>query len=71
MDHQWARDIRARCEAAGTAFFFKQSSDRFSERGVELDGQIVREYPTRRLALPGLKAEAANERSARRRKDEP
>lgn len=54
MDVQWARDIKARCESAGTAFFFKQSAHRFTERGTELDGQTVRHYPTPRLSLPVL-----------------
>lgn len=48
MDVQWARDIRDRCRAHGTAFFFKQSSAHRTEMGIELDGQIVREYPTPR-----------------------
>ena len=35
------------------AFFHKQSAHRFTERGVELDGQVVREYPApRRFELP-------------------
>lgn len=54
MDKQWARDIKARCEAAGTAFFYKQSAAYRTEMGVELDGQIVRNYPSPRLALPVL-----------------
>ena len=54
MDHQWARDIKARCEAAGTAYFFKQSAAYKTEIGIELDGEIVRNYPTSRLALPVL-----------------
>lgn len=44
-DKQWARDIMAACRRTGTAFFHKQSAARFTERGIELDGQIVREYP--------------------------
>jgi protein gp37 len=52
MDHQWARDMRARCEAAGAACFFKQSSAYRTEQGIELDGRIVRNYPSRRLPLP-------------------
>jgi len=51
-DKQWARDMRAKCQAEGVAFFHKQSAARFTERGIELDGEIVREYPRpRRLAL--------------------
>lgn len=48
MDPQWARDVRDQCKAAGVAFFFKQSSAPRTEMGIELDGQIVREYPTPR-----------------------
>jgi len=54
MDHAWARDARAKCGAAGTAFFFKQSSAYRTEMGIELDGQIVRNYPQRRIPLPQL-----------------
>jgi protein gp37 len=54
-DKQWARDMMSRCRKAGVAFFHKQSADRFTERGVELDGQMVREYPQpRRFPLPTL-----------------
>lgn len=42
---QWARDMRAKCDAEGVAFFFKQSSAPRTEMGIELDGQIVRNYP--------------------------
>ncbi len=45
MDPQWARDIRDKCRESGVAFFFKQSSARRTEMGIELDGQIVREFP--------------------------
>lgn len=52
---QWARDIMARCEVAGTAFFHKQSAGPRTEMGIELDGQIVRNYPEpRRVELPVL-----------------
>lgn len=47
-DKQWARDVRARCAHSGTAFFHKQSSAYRTEMGIELDGAIVREYPTPR-----------------------
>ena len=46
MDLNWARSVRAQCQAAGVAYFFKQQSHFFTERGIELDGEIVREYPT-------------------------
>lgn len=45
-DKQWARTMLDKCKAAGVAFFHKQSASRFTERGIELDGKIVREYPT-------------------------
>ena len=52
-DKQWARDMKAKCEAIGTcAFFHKQSAAYRTEIGIELDGEIVRNYPSRRLALP-------------------
>lgn len=44
-DIQWARDIRKRCEESGTAFFYKQSPAYRTEMGIELDGEIVRNYP--------------------------
>lgn len=44
-DKQWARDIRDKCHASGTAFFHKQSAGPFPESGIELDGEIIREYP--------------------------
>jgi len=47
MDVQWARDVRNQCHAAGVAFFFKQSAAPRTEMGIQLDGEIVREYPTR------------------------
>jgi|ERR1041384_4994422 protein gp37 len=51
-DVQWARDMRARCRTAGVAFFYKQSNGLRTEMGIELDGQIVREYPAPRRPLP-------------------
>jgi len=48
MDLRWVRDLRARCRRAGVAFFFKQSAAPRTEMGIELDGRIVREYPTPR-----------------------
>lgn len=40
MDEQWARDLRDQCEAAGTAFFFKQWGGVHAKTGGrELDGQ--------------------------------
>jgi protein gp37 len=52
MDVAWARSMRRKCAAEGVAFFFKQSAAIRTEMGIELDGQIVREYPTPRVARP-------------------
>lgn len=53
-DKQWARDMHAKCSAAGVAFFHKQSSGYRTEMGIELDGKIVREFPRPRKPLaPG------------------
>jgi protein gp37 len=52
MDHAWARSLRDQCKAAGVSYFFKQSSAARTEMGTELDGKVVREYPTPRIALP-------------------
>lgn len=49
-DKQWARNMHAKCGEAGTAFFHKQSAGYRTEMGIELDGRIVREYPTPRQA---------------------
>lgn len=45
MEHQWARNIRDRCEASGTTFFFKQSAGFTTETGIELDGKIYHDDP--------------------------
>lgn len=50
MDHAWARSIRDQCVEQGVAFFFKQSSHRFTERGtslIESDGRktIWQQFP--------------------------
>lgn len=53
-DKAWARSMHAKCNATGAAFFHKQSSGYRTEMGIELDGRIVREYPTpRRVTPPG------------------
>lgn len=44
-DLEWPRDMRRRCEAAGVAFFYKQSAAIRTEMGTELDGETVRNYP--------------------------
>ena len=52
-DVEWARDMRRRW--AGVAFFYKQSAAPRTEMGIELDGEIVRAYPTpRRKPAVGL-----------------
>lgn len=53
-DKQWARDMRDACRNAGLAFFHKQSAAYRTEIGIELDGEIVREYPSTRQPLPLL-----------------
>jgi len=47
-DIAWPRSMRAKCEAHGVAFFFKQSSAPRTEMGITLDGETVRNYPTPR-----------------------
>lgn len=44
-DKDWAREMRAKCRQSGAAFFHKQSSGARSGLGVELDAQIVQEFP--------------------------
>lgn len=45
MDLDWARQIRDQCQAAGVAFFFKQSSALRSGQGDVLDGRKWQEFP--------------------------
>lgn len=50
MDHAWARDLRDRCHGSNTedpqvAFYFKQSAAPRTEMGMELDGELIEEYP--------------------------
>jgi protein gp37 len=52
MDLQWARDLRVRCHGAGVVFFWKQGNGIRTEMHTRLDGETVREYPTRRVPLP-------------------
>jgi protein gp37 len=54
MNIQWAHDMEAQCKAAGTSYFFKQSAAFLPGKGSTLGGQIVHNYPARRLALPVL-----------------
>jgi protein gp37 len=51
-DKDWARVMHAKCSENGTAFFHKQSAGWRTELGIELDGKIVREYPTPRVIQP-------------------
>jgi protein gp37 len=50
-DKAWARDMERRCVQSGTAFFHKQSAAYRTETGIELDGRVVRQYPTPRIEL--------------------
>jgi protein gp37 len=46
VDPDWVRELRAKCEDAGTAFFFKQWGGRTPKAGGRLlDGQTWSEYP--------------------------
>lgn len=44
-DLDWARDMKARCEAAGVAFWFKQSSGLKSGTNPTLDGEEIHRFP--------------------------
>ena len=50
-DKQWARDMRDRCKLNGVAFFHKQSAGYRAGLGVELDGELIREFPSPRRVL--------------------
>ena len=56
MGVRWVRELRAQCQRAGVAFFFKQwGGVRKSETGRTLDGQTHDEFPERRPApVPNL-----------------
>lgn len=41
----WARSMLDACRKAGVAYFHKQSAAHRTEMGIELDGEIIREYP--------------------------
>lgn len=47
-DKNWARVMRRKCSDASIAFLHKQSAGYRTETGIELDGQIIREYPVPR-----------------------
>ena len=53
MPHEWATAIEAQCREQGVAFFFKQSAAYRTEMGIELNGRVVREYPTPRQVSGG------------------
>jgi protein gp37 len=59
MEHQWARNLVAKCREFDVAPFFKQSAAPRTEMGIELDGQIVREYPRTPYTLRSRPAAAA------------
>ena len=48
-DKEWAREMNRKCQEAEVAFFHKQSSAFRTEIGIELDGHIVRNFPTARV----------------------
>jgi len=49
MAADWVRDIRAQCQHARVAFFFKQwGGVRKAQAGRELDGETYNEFPERR-----------------------
>jgi protein gp37 len=48
MQAEWVRNLRAQCQGAGVAFFFKQwGGVRKSKTGRALDGQTYSEFPER------------------------
>lgn len=48
-DKEWAREMRRKCADTGAAFFHKQSAAYRTEMGIELDGEIIRQFPTPRI----------------------
>ena len=44
-DKEWARVMHRKCAEANVAFFHKQSNGIRTEMGIQLDGQIVRQFP--------------------------
>ena len=61
MGPEWVRSIRAQCQKAGVAFFFKQwGGVRKSETGRTLDGRTYSEFPERwRTPVPTLELRRA------------
>jgi protein gp37 len=45
LDLAWVRDIRNRCAASGTAFFFKAGGRTLKSGGRELDGRTWVQVP--------------------------
>jgi protein gp37 len=45
MSHDWAKAIRRQCREHNVPFFFKQSAALYPGRGIELDGEVVQEFP--------------------------
>ena len=50
-DLDWPRVMLRKCAEAECAFFYKQSSAPRTEMGIELDGRIVRFWPTPRQGI--------------------
>lgn len=48
-DLDWPRGMDLACQRADVAFFYKQSAAYRTEMGIELDGKIVRKFPTPRV----------------------
>lgn len=46
MDLDWARKLRDDCRETAVPFFFKQSGGVKPGVGVELDGELIQEFPT-------------------------
>ena len=44
-DPKWARDIKARCDAGGVTFFYKQGSSLKSGADDTLDGKTYKKFP--------------------------
>lgn len=61
MDASWVRNIRAQCEKADVAFFFKQwGGVRKSTAGRSLDGRTYNEFPEREpVEAPALEIRRA------------
>lgn len=49
MKLQWAEELRKKCDASGTVFFFKQVSAPLSGKGEKALGRIYHDWPTAKL----------------------